>query len=105
MTGWGQDGPLANAATTVMFQLLAAHPEFANARFRGAVSIGALRLLKWCENCISRHHLGAYRALLRAALAQVDPRFFVISPDTPDPRAERQMLQDYAQQHLLAGRV
>ncbi len=93
------------ATTTVMFQLLAAHPDCANARFRGAVSIGALRLLKWCEERIARHQLGAYRALLRASLGQVDPQFFVISPETPDPRNERQSLQSYAQAHLMAGRA
>ena len=86
--------------TTVMFQLLAAHPEFSNVRLRGAVAIGALRLLRWCEDCISRDRRESYRALLRLALRQVDPRFFVISEDTPDPRNERLQLQDYAQQHL-----
>ena len=88
--------------TGVMFQLLARHPEFANAPFRGAVSIGALRLLKWCEERIARHQLGAYRAALRATFAGVDARFFIISPETPDPRGERQRLQRYAQNHLLA---
>lgn len=93
------------ACTRVMFQLMAAHPACADPRFRGAVSIGALRLLKWCESCIARHQLGSYRALLRAALRQVDPAFFVISERAPDPRQERQLLQDYAQAHLLARRA
>ena len=88
--------------TRVLFQLLAMHPEFANPRFRGAVAIGALRLLKWCEERIARHRLTAYHTALRAALAQVDARFFTISPDTPDPRAERLSLQRYAQDHLMA---
>lgn len=89
-------------STTVMFQLLAQHPEFANSRFRGAVSIGALRLLKWCEERIARPQLAAYRRALRVALQAVDPRFFTICPQTPDPREERLLLQRYAQDHLLA---
>jgi hypothetical protein len=89
-------------STQVMFQLLALHPEFANARFRGAVAIGALRLLKWCEERIARHQLAAYQLALRAALLGVDARFFTISPETPDPRGERQELQRYAQTHLMA---
>lgn len=89
-------------STTVMFQLLAQHPAFANARFRGAVAIGALRLLKWCEERIAGHRLAAYRLALRAALRGVDPRYFTICPQTPDPRGERLELQRYAQAHLLA---
>ncbi|MEP2716300.1 glycosyltransferase family 2 protein [Pseudophaeobacter sp.] len=89
-------------ACLVMFQLLRAHPEFANVAFRGAVSIGALRLLRWCEARIARHQLPAYQCALRAALARVDPRFFTISADTPDPRGEGPALQRYALGHLMA---
>ncbi|NVK13351.1 MAG: glycosyltransferase family 2 protein [Rhodobacteraceae bacterium] len=87
---------------TVAFQLLAAHPEFENARFRGAVAIGALRLLSWCEDSISRRQQHAFRVLLRRALRKADPRFFVIAEETPDPRGERLKLQAYAQQYLTA---
>lgn len=103
VTGGSSDTRFDVIGTTqVLFQLLAQHPEFANPRFRGAVSIGALRLLKWCEARIARHRVTAYRVALRAALAQADARFFTICPDTPDPRAERLSLQRYAQDHLMA---
>ena len=84
-------------SAAVTFQLLAAHPEFENLRFRGSVSIGALRLLRWCEERIASNNRWAYRVVLGEMLRQVDPRFFIISEDTPDPRNERVALQSYAQ--------
>lgn len=103
LTGSSQDIRFDIIGTaTVTFQLLAAHPAFENARLRGAVAIGALRLLHWCEERISRRHLASFQRLLRQALRQADPRFFVIAEDTPDPRGERLKLQRYAQQHLGA---
>ena len=77
-----------------------AHPTFANERMRGAVSIGVLRLLRWCEMTISLDRRASYRAVLRQALRSVDPRFFVISESAPDPRDEREMLQDFVREHL-----
>jgi len=85
---------------TVTFQLFAAHPAFANERFRGAVSIGVLRLLRWCEQTIALERRASYQAVLRQALLSVDPRFLVISEDTPDPRDEREALQDFVRERL-----
>ena len=54
-------------SATVTFQLLAEHAEFGNERFRGAVSIGALRLLRWCEERITSSRRESYRVLLGEA--------------------------------------
>ncbi len=82
----------------VTLQLFEMHPDFANARQRGALVIGVLRLLRWCEDCIANYHRHAFRMALRDCLRAVDPLFFVLPKDTPDPRNEKPGLLAYAQE-------
>jgi len=80
----------------VTFELFAQHPDFQNPRQRGAVSIGILRLLRWCEGSLPLYHRRAFRLSLAEALRQIDPLFLLIHPETPDPRRERVTLSRYA---------
>ena len=82
--------------TRVMFQLFEQHSDFHNIRQRGAVSISALRLLRWCEQELPRYHRDGFRRALRELLRGVDPRYLVIDRTTPDPRGEREHLVTYA---------
>lgn len=84
----------------VTFQMFEKHKDFDNARQRGAVSIGILRLLQWCENEIASYHTHGYRVALRELLRGVNPLFLVIDDTTPDPRQERLRLAHYAQEAL-----
>lgn len=82
----------------VAFQLFERHPDFAHPRIRGALSIGALRLLQWCEHTIPAYHKSAYRVALGQSLKSVNRLFLVIDPSTPDPRGEREGLMRYARE-------
>ncbi|RRC96671.1 glycosyltransferase, partial [Amphritea balenae] len=84
----------------VTFQLFEAHQDFINVRQRGALMIGALRLLRWCEESLPLYHRDAYRVALRRLLRGLDPKFFVISSDTPDPHNLRHPLIRYAKELL-----
>lgn len=81
----------------VTFELFARHPDFANPRQRGAVSIGVFRLLEWCEHSLPHYHRYGYRRTVGQVLRDIDQRFLIISPDTPDPRDERDKLLGYVQ--------
>ncbi|KUF08968.1 glycosyltransferase family 2 protein [Pseudoponticoccus marisrubri] len=84
----------------VTFQLFEQHPEFNNPRQRGALAIGALRLLRWCDESIPAFHRFAYRMALRQTLRQINPLFLVIDETVPDPRNERHALMQYAREVL-----
>lgn len=82
------------------FQLFEHQADFAHPRIRGAVSIGVLRLLRWCEETIPVYHKPAYRGALRQTLRSVNRLYLVIDPETPDPRDERNGLMHYARELL-----
>ncbi|WP_208353900.1 glycosyltransferase family 2 protein [Pseudaestuariivita rosea] len=84
----------------VLFQLFEAHRDFHNAGQRGALTLGALRLLRWCEGQISHYHRDAYRTALREMLRSIHSLFFVIDKSTPDPRGDRDDLSAYVKQVL-----
>ena len=79
----------------VCLQLFQMQPGFHDARQRGALMIGVLRLLQWCESRISAYHQFAFRVALRDAMRGLDPMYFVLPENTPDPRKERAFLQSY----------
>jgi len=82
----------------VTFKVFEQHRDFVNPRQRGAVSIGALRLLQWCETEIPTYHRYGYRMALRTLLRDVNPLYLVIEETTPDPRQEREALIRYTQE-------
>lgn len=82
----------------VLMQVFEQHPDFSNPRLRGALSIGALRLLRWCEESIPVYHRHAFRAALGEALRGVNPLYLVIDDTVPDPRNERHGLMHYARE-------
>lgn len=82
----------------VTFEIFERHRDFLNARQRGGVSIGALRLLRWCETEIPTYHRYGYRMALRTLLHDLNPLYLVIEDSTPDPRQERDSLIRYAQE-------
>lgn len=84
----------------VMFQLFEAHPDFSNDRQRGAVAIGALRLLRWCEGELPAYHRYGYRLALRELLRGINPLWLIVDAAAPDPRAERAGLVRYAEEVL-----
>ncbi|WP_299615915.1 glycosyltransferase family 2 protein [uncultured Tateyamaria sp.] len=84
----------------VAFQLFEQHPDFAHPRIRGALSIGALRLLRWCEDTIPTYHKPAYKVALGQSLKSVNRLYLVIDPSTPDPRGERDGLMHYARERV-----
>lgn len=84
----------------VTFQLFQAHPDFANPRQRGALTLSALRLLQWCESCAPTFHRYAFRVALREVLKSISPLYFAVPEDTPSPRGDRQALMDYAKEVL-----
>ncbi len=84
----------------VTFELIRRHSEFANAPFRGALTLSVLRLLEWCEASIGHAHRHGFRMALGHSLRSVDPLFFVVDPETPDPRGEKERLIAYAHRVL-----
>lgn len=82
----------------VTLQLFQEHPDFGNARQRGALTLSILRLLKWCEDHISVYHRHAFRLALRETLRGVNPLYFILPENTPDPRRERDVLTRYARE-------
>ncbi|MEM8654701.1 MAG: glycosyltransferase family 2 protein [Pseudomonadota bacterium] len=84
----------------VALQLFESHPDFANPRIRGALAIGTLRLLRWCEQTIPAYHKHAYRTGLRQSLDCVNRLYLIIDPSAPDPRNERESLMHYARELL-----
>jgi glycosyltransferase involved in cell wall biosynthesis len=82
----------------VAFQIFEKHNDFRNVRQRGAVSIGALRLLRWCEQKLPIYHKHSFRLSLREMLQTVSPLYLVIDETTPDPRREREGLLHYARE-------
>lgn len=84
----------------VTFQLFQAHPDFSNPRQRSALALSALRLLRWCEDCIPTFHRHAFRVALREVLKSVSPLYFAISDNTPAPRGDSHALLNYAKEVL-----
>lgn len=84
----------------VMFQLFEAHPDFRNDRQRGAVAIGALRLLRWCESELPAYHRYGYRLALRELLRGISPLWLFVDAAAPDPRGECAELIRYAEEVL-----
>lgn len=84
----------------VTLQLFEKHPGFSDPRQRGALAIGALRLLRWCEEVIPTYHRYAFRTALGRTLKQLNPLYFVIDETAPDPRGEREGLMRYAREFL-----
>jgi len=82
----------------VTFQIFEQHKDFRNVRQRGAVSIGTLRLLHWCEQELPAYHKYGFRLALRELLRGVNPHYLVIDKATPDPRRERKKLTRYARE-------
>ena len=82
----------------VTMQIFQEHADFQNTRQRGALTLGVLRLLKWCEENISTYHQASFRLALRETLGGVSPHYFVLPSDTPDPRQERDTLLRYAKE-------
>lgn len=82
----------------VTLQLFQMHPDFSNTRQRGAVVLGTLRLLRWCEHRIAQYHTHAYRLALREILNTVDPLYFNLPSTTPDPTHEKTALIAYARE-------
>lgn len=82
----------------VTLQLFQEHPDFSNARQRGALVLSVLRLLKWCEEHISVYHRFAFRIALRETFRGINPFYFILPEDTPDPRGERDILTRYARE-------
>jgi glycosyltransferase involved in cell wall biosynthesis len=80
----------------IALEVFQAHADFENPRIRGALAIGVLRLLRWCESTISVYHQYAFRAALSRTLKEVSPMYFAIETSTPDPRSERAELMQYA---------
>lgn len=83
-------------AVRVTLQIFQEHADFQNARQRGALTLGVLRLLRWCEATISTYHRAAFRLALAEALRAVSPHYFILPGDTPDPKNEREALLHYA---------
>lgn len=81
-------------------QLFERQPDFANPRIRGALSIGTLRLLEWCEQTIPAYHKYAYRTVLKQSLEHVNRLYLIIDPSTPDAHNERERLMTYARDLL-----
>lgn len=82
----------------VTLQLFQEHPDFGNARQRGALMLSLLRLIKWCEESISVYHRYAFRISLRETFRGVSPLYFILADNTPDPRRERDILTSYARE-------
>lgn len=82
----------------VTFQIFERHKDFWNTRQRGAVSIGALRLLHWCEQELPTYHKYGFRLALHELLRSVNPHYLIIDETTPDPRHERSKLIRYARE-------
>jgi len=82
----------------VTLQLFQEHPDFGNARQRGALMLSVLRLLKWCEESISAYHRFSYRIVLRETFRGINPLYFILPESTPDPRSERDILTRYARE-------
>lgn len=83
--------------TLELFQRL---PDFANPRQRGALVIGVMRLVSWCESCIASYHRFAFRTALRDCLRSIDPLYFVLPENTPDPRGERARIEAYMKEAM-----
>ena len=86
------------ATARMTFQRFERHRDFGNPRQRGAVSLGVLRLMEWCEQQLSSYHRFAYRNAVRLLLRDVNPLFLIIDEETPDPRRERDFLTRYARE-------
>ncbi len=82
----------------VTLQLFQEHADFGNARQRGALMLSVLRLLKWCEDHISVYHRFAFRVALRETFRGINPLYFILPENTPDPRRERDVLTRYARE-------
>lgn len=87
-------------ASRVLLQLFELHPDFENGPQRGTVFLGAMRLIRWCEDCIADYHTYAYRLALKDILRSIDPAYFHIPENTPDPKNEKDGLLAYAQEVL-----
>ncbi|MEM9498566.1 MAG: glycosyltransferase family 2 protein [Pseudomonadota bacterium] len=84
----------------VTLQLFQMHADFANESQRGALFVGVLRLLEWCDASISHYHRHAFRLALRETFRALDPVYFVIPDDTPDPRGDKGRLVEFAKSVL-----
>lgn len=84
--------------TRVMFQIFEKHKDFHNVLQRSAVSIGALRLLRWCEQELPAYHRYGFRVALRELITGINPLYLVIDEDAIDPRNERQILIQYVRE-------
>lgn len=82
----------------VTWQLFQSHPDFSDSRQRGAISIGVLRLLRWCEDCLPSYHKHAFRVALREVFRSVAPVLLHIDETAPDPRRERESLTRYVRE-------
>lgn len=85
----------------VTLQLFQEHHDFDNARQRGALMLSVLRLLKWCEENVSVYHRFAFRIALRETFRGINPHYFILPEDTPDPRRERDDLTHYAREVMV----
>lgn len=85
----------------VTLQLFQEHPDFGNARQRGALMLSVLRLLRWCEENIAVYHRFAFRMALRETFRGINPLYFILPENTPDPRDEREDLSRYAREIMV----